>query len=215
MKRVLCTGFLALAPLALTACGGDNGVPITSFPTPTVTTQELTKTDYITRADAICSEANAALGSLPASDAATLAAQEVDITQNLVDQLKALGIPSEDQITLQQYLDAEQEILDNQKKVQLAQERGEASTAEFTTAIATAEAAAKTAAETYGFQECGTGATTAGAPAPGTATQAPATPAPTPAAPATPPTGGGGTGGGGNAGGGGGGSGNSGGVGAP
>ena len=215
MKRVLCTGFLALVPLGVTACGGDDGIPITSFPTPTVTTQALTKADYITKADAVCAEANAALGSLAAADAATLATQQVDIYQNLVEQLNTLGLPTEDQVTLDQYLAAIQEILDNQEKITLAQERGDTtSTAEFTTAIATAQSAAATAAETYGFNECGAGATATTTPAPGTGEPAPAPTAPTtpPAAPA--PGTGGGTGGGGTGGGGGGGGG-SGGVGAP
>ncbi|MDX6633550.1 MAG: hypothetical protein QOG09_823 [Solirubrobacterales bacterium] len=219
MKRPALAALLALSSLALAACGGDNGVPITSFPTPTVATQALTKTDYIAQADAVCAEANAALGSLPATDAATLATQKVDISQNLVDQLDALGLPTEDETTLQRYLDAENQILDNQKKIQLAQQRGDTSTtATFTTAISTAEADAKAAAESYGFQECGKGATaSATTTTPGAVTTTPAAPT----QPTTPPAGtGNGTGnqggtagnGGGNGNGGGG---NSGGVGAP
>jgi hypothetical protein len=211
MKRLLYFPLLALAATALAACGGGGGVPITSFPAPTVTTQALTKTDYITKADAICAEANAALGSLPASDAATLAGQQVDVYQNLVDQLDGLGVPTEDQTTLQQFLSAEKTILENQKSIQLAQQRGDTSgSSQFTSAISAAETEAKTAATSYGFQECGKGAVASpGATAPGAGTSGP--PA-APQAPATPPAGTPGGGGTPPAGGGGG---NSGGVGAP
>jgi hypothetical protein len=198
MGRLLATSALALTAAALSACGGGGGIPITSFPTPTVTTQALTKTDYITKGDAICAEANAALGNLAAADAATLASQKVDITQNVVDQLTSLGTPTEDAAILQEFLDAETEILDNLQKIQLAVERGDtAGTGTFDAAITAAEARASAAATSYGFQECGTASSGGGVVTPpSSGAPSTGTPAPTPAPTPTPPTGGAGAGGG-------------------
>jgi hypothetical protein len=192
MKQLLAIGTFALSAAVLGACGGDNGVPIQAYSQPPVTTQALTKTDFIVKADAICTEANSALGSLPAADAATIAGQQADITQNVVDQINALGAPTEDQTTLQQFLDAQNEVLDNYKKIQLAQARGDSDTlSQLNQAASAAKARAEAAATAYGFQECSKGASAP--PTTGTGTTAPSTPAPTPTP--TPPAGGGGGGG--------------------
>jgi hypothetical protein len=185
MRRAFAIAGFALSATALGACGGgDNNVPLQSYSVP-VTTQALTKTDFITKADAICAEANSALGSLPSADAATIAGQEADITQNVVDQINALGAPSEDASTLQQYLDAENEVLDNYKKVQLAQARNDTTTlSTLNQAIDAAKARAEASATAYGFQECSKGAT---APPPTTGGTAPTT-TPTTTTPTTAPT---------------------------
>jgi len=198
---------------AVVACGGDDDAPIVPVTTQTEPSDAAaSKGDFIDEADAICEEANVAIASLAetsAGDASTQASQERDIVEDMLDQIESLGTPSEDEATLDDFIDALEElggVLDSQE---LAGERDDTSSLAELEAEATAiRADLAAAADEYGFRECGgeatastdgtdTGAGTGGdtgvAPAP-TPEQAPVpapapAPAPEPAAPA-PPSGG-------------------------
>ena len=203
----------AFAAGAVVACGGDDDEPIVPVTTQTEPSDAAaSKEDFIDEADAICEEANVAIASLAetsAGDASTQASQERDIVEDMLDQIESLGTPSEDEATLDDFIDALEElggVLDSQE---LAGERDDTSSLAELEAEATAiRADLAAAADEYGFRECGgeatastdgtdTGAGTGGdtgvAPAP-TPEQAPVpapapAPAPEPAAPA-PPSGG-------------------------
>jgi peptidoglycan DL-endopeptidase CwlO len=181
------------------ACGGDDDAPIT----PTVVTtgpsdQAASKSDFIDEADAVCEEANAAIASLDqtsAGDASTQVSEEKDIVDGVIDQIDSLGAPSEDEATLDDFIDALEELSDMLDKQQLAAERNDtAALSELETEATAVRADVATVAEEYGFKQCGqegeaptatgTGDTGAGTVPGGEA--APVEPAPAPAAPATP-----------------------------
>lgn len=98
-------GFFALLAvltlgLGVTACGGgDDGgeepVPVTS--TTTEETVAMTQDDLIAAGDAICDEANSALGAIDSStaDETTKSEQISDIYSGIAQQLGDLGTPSD------------------------------------------------------------------------------------------------------------------------
>jgi hypothetical protein len=217
-----------LALIAVPGCGGDNdSLPETPVLTPTAETPTaLSKSDFISQADDICAEVNAAVGTVDAgtTDAASSLGQKADLYGGMIERIKSLGKAAEDS-ALSDFFSAGDDLVQAQKDAQLAAERGD------DTGLAAAESDASTAlssfqsaAESYGFAECGQGPSaptgTGGVPAtgtpvaPATTTPVPVAPAPTaPVAPApapAPPSGGAGTAGGGTAGGGSGGGGSSG-----
>jgi peptidoglycan DL-endopeptidase CwlO len=199
---------------AVVACGGDDDTPITPVPTTTAPSDQATsKSDFIDEADAVCEEANAAIASLDqtsAGDPSTQVSQERDIVDGVIDQIDSLGAPSEDESTLDDFIDALEELSDVLDKQELAAKRDDPAALSELEAEATAvRADLATTAQEYGFKECGqegtaptdtdtgTGAGTAPAvpvePAPATPTTPPATPtvpAPAPAPAPAPPSGG-------------------------
>jgi peptidoglycan DL-endopeptidase CwlO len=221
-RYALAPPLAAVTAVLLVGCGGDDDSSITTVQTEPP--QTLTKDDLIEQGDAICEETDTALVSLSESetpgDASTQIAQERDLTEGMLEQLRNLGAPAEDQQTLNEFLDSLESVVDNLDKQELAAERDDSATlGELQTEEASLRADAQAAATDYGFKECGEGAgaaPTATEPGAGTAPAPPAPAAPAPAAPAppgtaapAPPTGGtgGGTGAGGTGGGGGAGSG--------
>ena len=190
----------ALAAGAIVACGGDDDAPIVPVETQTAPVEALSKAEFIDEADAICKEANAALANAAetsAGDPSTLVGEELDVVEGELDQIDTLGAPSQDQSTLNDFIDALEALVKNLDKQQLAVDRDDTTTlAELETDEASIRADLLTAAEDYGFKECGQAAeatttdtgTGTGAPAP-----APVAPAPAPAP--APPSGGTGTGG--------------------
>jgi hypothetical protein len=196
---------------AVVACGGDDDTPITPVPTTTAPSDQATsKSDFIDEADAVCEEANAAIASLgqtSAGDPSTQISQQKDIVDGVIDQIDSLGAPSEDESTLDDFIDALEELSNVLDKQELAAERDDSAALSELEAEATGvRADLATAAAEYGFKECGqegtaqtdtgtgdTGAGTAPAapvePAPATPTTPPATPTAPAPAPA-PPSGG-------------------------
>ena len=195
---------LALAPVGLSACGGDSDEPAvpTTVEEPTAVTV-LTQAELISAGDGICAEINAAVGSIQASETSDdelKASQIADLYAGLGTRLEELGTPSDGEAPT--------------AVIEAAQALGDpASTSE------SALADFQTAATEYGMPTCaeapaapldtggtvdpgaggtvdpGTGGTVGPAPAPAPAP----TPAPAPAPPAgggVPPDSGGGTGGG-------------------
>jgi hypothetical protein len=197
MRRVRLIHPLALAlgvALVFSACGGDDS-PEQPIIVPTETTTALAKDEFIEEADAICSEANTAIGTFVASGEGFTAAGEIaGLRADVAAEIEQLGPPDEDRATLDQFLAGLQAQVEAGEKIALANERS-SDTAQFEAELDAAQAETLTAAEAYGFNECGqepsatdtTGATDAGAVAPSE---------PVAPAPSTPDTGGGGVGGG-------------------
>jgi hypothetical protein len=199
MKRALC--LIAAVPLvAFGGCGDDDdSASETPVLTPTVSEPApLSRENFITAADGICAEVNAALGTLASSDTdtSTVSEQRADLYEGMMERIEGLGTPTDD-AGITDFLDAGNALVD-------AEQGGDS------TEIASAELQFSSAASDVGFEDCGQGPSTPStAPATGvpSAPTAPATPV-TPTAPATAPaptapSGGAGTGtGGGTAGGG-------------
>ena len=140
--------------LLLSACGGDSS-PETPIAVPTETQPGLNKAEFIAQADATCKEANAAIQQFAsAGQGLTEAGQIADLRNGVVETIKQLGSPTEDQTTLDQFLKAMEDEVSAGQKISLAQQRG-TDTAQFETELDSAKTAASSAASSYGFQECG------------------------------------------------------------
>jgi hypothetical protein len=215
---------LLIVVVAAIASGGGSSDTTSTVPT---VTGALTKETYISQADGICESTNTAIAKLStgaaASDPTLQAEQEYSLTKSELSSLEALGKPTEDQATLDQFLNGLQTQVNQLKRKKLAVERGDTTAlTDVDTKLTSAKSESQAAARQYGFTSCGQsgkastgGGTTTTAPLAPT-TEVPATTTTTPVTPVTPApsggTGGGaGTGGGGSTGGGGG-SGGSGGV---
>jgi hypothetical protein len=201
MKRAFWLMTLAGAGL-FAGCGGGNA-PETPIVTPTVQTpSKLSKAQFIKQGDGICAEVNAALGTLStsATDAASASGQRADLYQGMIERLRGLGTP-DDQTGLDQFFSAGDNIVSAEKKAQQAAASNDSTAlASADSEAASAESTFSSAASSYGFKQCGQGATTpstAVTTTPSTSAPAapvtPATPAPAPTAPAAPtaPPGGG------------------------
>jgi hypothetical protein len=185
--------------LILSACGGDSSpeIPIT-VPTEATTGAATSKDAFITQADGICQEANAAIEQFAAAgQGLTEADQIATLRQGVVDQIQGLPAPTEDQATLTQFLDGMSAQVAAGQKIALATQRGE-DTAQFEAELDTAKTSTETAAAAYGFSECGQPISASGTGTTGTTGDAGAvTPVePSATAPVAPPSDSGGTGGG-------------------
>ncbi len=230
----LAGGVLAAAILA-TGCGGSETAPVVPVEGASGASGAqgvaLSKDQFIQQADAICGEANAALGGLSSATvgngAETQAAQELQIVRSELTSMQALTPPSEDRSTLDAFLSSlKDEVSALDAKKAALDQGGDTSTAD--SELASAKSSAQSAAQDYGFKACGKGAeapststgqttTTLATPPATTPVTPPAPVTPTPPATGGAPTGGatgGGTGGGATGGGssGGGGTGGTGGV---
>jgi hypothetical protein len=194
------------------ACGGDDDAPIVPVETQTAPTDQLDQDAFIDEADSICEEANVAIASLAdtsGGDPSTQISEEREIVEGVIDQIDTLGAPSEDESTLDDFIDAFEELADNLGKQELAAERDDTTAlADAQTEEASIQAEIASAAEDYGFRECGqegevtpdTGTDATGgdtgvapvepAPVEPAPAPAPAEPAPAPAPAPAPPSGG-------------------------
>jgi hypothetical protein len=163
LRLVLVPVFVLGAGLTVSACGGDSS-PEVPIVVPTQTTTGVgSKGDFVTQADAVCEEANAAISQFAAAgQGLTEADQIADLRQGVVDELNALGPPDEDRQTLDQFLTATEQMVEAGKKIALAQERGE-DTSQFESEFDTARSEAESAASGYGFEECGQPISSSGA----------------------------------------------------
>ena len=211
-RAILLTGAFA-ALFVVTGCGGGgDSLPETPVLTPTAETPTtLSKDDFITQADGICAEVNAAVGTVDASstDTASAIGQKADLYSGMLERIKSLGQPDDD-AGLSDVLSAGDDLVQAEKDAQRAAERGDdAALASAESDASAALSSFQSAANAYGFQDCGQGpsAPSSTTTAPSTVTPVtptapttttPVTPAPTtPApAPAPPPPSGGATGGG-------------------
>lgn len=197
MRRLRPIQALALlmgAALVLSACGGDDSPeqPIV-IPT-TTTTGALAQDEFIDEADAICAEANAAIGAFVAAGEGFTAAGEIaELRSSVVDDIRSLGPPDEDRTTLDSFLAGMEAQVEAGEKIGLANER-ESDTSQFETELDAAQSETATAAESYGFTECGQPPSAADPGASGTGATDVAPSAPVTPAPAAPDTSGGGGG---------------------
>jgi hypothetical protein len=211
--------YLALALLVgafcaglIVACGGDDDAPIVPVQTQTAPPDQLDQDAFIDEADSICEEANVAIASLAdtsGGDPSAQISEEREIVEGVIDQIDTLGAPSDDEATLDDFIDGLEELADNLDRQELAAERDDAtSLAEAQTEEVSIQAELASAAEDYGFRECGqegeastdtgtgTEPDTGVAPVePAPVEPAPVAPAPVEPAPVEPPAPSGGTGG--------------------
>lgn len=99
MRRyMLITGLLSLGlgtALGLAACGGDS-TPETPIVV-TDSTQNLTRAEFITQADAICDQANTQIADIAAAgEGITRAADVANLRQGVITEIRALGTPVDD-----------------------------------------------------------------------------------------------------------------------
>ena len=217
-QAILLTGAVG-ALIAVPGCGGgDNSLPETPVLTPTTESPTtLSKEEFISQADGICAEVNAAVGTVDASstDAASAIGQKADLYSGMLERIKSLGQPDDD-AGLSDFLSAGDDLVQAEQDAQLAAERGDdAALASAESDASAALSSFQSAADAYGFQDCGQGpsapssTTTTTTPStvtpvtPAPTTTTPVAPTPTTPTPAPPPpapsggaTGGGSTGGG-------------------
>ena len=194
------------AALFAGGCGGGDSAPTTTVQGPTgpQSPTALSKTAFITQADAVCGEANAALSALDTgaagSDPKLQATQELQITRSELQSLQSLNPPNGNRSALDNYLSALQDQVTalSDKKTAVDQ-GGDASSAEAQ--ASSALSSAQVAAQDYGFKDCANA--TSQAPGAGAAAQTTTTTptvttttTPTVSVPTTPTTPTGGTGGG-------------------
>jgi uncharacterized membrane protein YgcG len=173
MRRLsFYSGALALATLAIAGCGGgDDDETAAPAAPPVETTSALSKEELVAQGDAICAEVNAAVGTLASSDAAGAATQAADLYSGMVERLKELGAPSDDNGGYPEFIAAAEGLAQAESDVQLAAERGEdAALVSAETEASSALASFQSAAGSYGFEQCGEGPSapvsgSAGAPA--------------------------------------------------
>lgn len=105
VAAALATGMIAAG------CGGDDG----SSSSPT--SSALTKSEFITQADAICKSGDAAINAAPQPKSqkqaeAFITSTVVPNVQKQVDQIRALGAPSGDEDQVNAILDSAQQGID-------------------------------------------------------------------------------------------------------
>jgi hypothetical protein len=234
VKALLVAAF-AVPALAVAAggCGGGGSETSSIVSAPTTGAEgPVSKSTFISQADAICAEANGAIRGLPTTAVGGgNAAEEAGIVRGELQSLRSLGNPASGGPEFSRYLAA----LDSLAAALDREKRATASTS-AATAVDAARSTAQNAARAFGLRTCAgvarpsgttaTGGTGAGGTAttpvspttttpvtPTTTTPTTPTPTPTPTPAPTPPPSSGGAGGGGTGTGGGGGGGGSGGVG--
>jgi hypothetical protein len=201
----------ALSAGAVVACGGDDAEPIVPVTTQTTESEALSQADFIDEIDDVCAEANVAIANLTETSATGTSSQiadEREIVEGELDQIQDLEAPSEDEATLDDFIDSLEQLLENLESQELAAQREDtAGLAELEAEESTIRGELLSAADEYGFKDCGqegeATTTDTGTGATGTGTEAAPVapePAPVPVEPApapVPDTGGtgGGTGG--------------------
>ena len=149
--------------IGFTGCGGDDPTTSTVTSSSSTTTSAVSTDEFITAADARCAEANAAVANLSSEGSAssTVIQQQLDITQQTLKGLKALGTPEDPDGSLGDYYDAVKEQISLLGQQQSALASGDSATADaLTTQLDQAESDAQTAAQSFGFEECGQTGTT-------------------------------------------------------
>jgi hypothetical protein len=196
----------------LAGCGGSSSdtSSIATVGSSTTTPTTLSHTAYISQADQICAESNAAISAIvPGSTSAeqtAAATQESAIVRDEISSLQSLGTPEGPSPA--KFLSALQDVNTQLNRKRLALQQGNASElSTITAALDSAEAKAQSAGASFGFKKCGGVSAPSGTPvtgagggggggatptttvAPTTTTVAPTTT--TPPVTTTPPSGGG------------------------
>lgn len=160
-RRLVALGglvaFFIIFVLLIRSCGGDDEQAPTT-PVAGTTGPEgpatLSRREYIRQADAICAQANAAVGALdPADPQATQ--REYRITADELAQLRQLN-PERRDPTLRQFLAALSDVVDALDEKATALRQGDTVAAETAqVAIDEAEVEARSLGDEYGFSDCG------------------------------------------------------------
>lgn len=155
---IIALSFAALLALLVAGCGGGGDETTESAPT-TVETTALTKEELIAQGDAICGEANAAIGALGVSDAEVPEQIErtADLYVGMVENIKDLGAP-EEAAGYDEFIAAADELSAVEAEAKLASEREdtEALSETATKSAPILEEFAAVAGD-YGFEECSEG----------------------------------------------------------
>ena len=200
-KSLLVAAFLgAGCALIVTGCGGSNS-ETSSISTPTTSAnQPVDRASFIRQANAICSEANGAVSSLPAGTAdSSSVAEQASIIRGEVQQLHTLGTPASGKAQLDRFVAALDDLTrELQREKQAIASGGDTSVA--ATAVSSAQSTAQSAAHALGADKCAgtaspsgsavaSGGTSGGTVTPTTTTPVtPTTVVPTTPVPTTPTT---------------------------
>lgn len=160
----------------LAACGGSNSSSSASSPTATTSASALTKAQFITRADAICTRANAKLKSQQNVINAALKADQANdtatnrqalgeamnrgaqIASPLLDQLRALQPPASDRVVVAKYLSGVASQINLLQQFATAVENDDARGVKtISQQFAQGKASVRGLAQGYGFKVCGSG----------------------------------------------------------
>jgi hypothetical protein len=146
---------------ALAGCGGGGDAETASTPVEATEEAALSKAELISQGDAICAEVNAAVGTVSetaTTGAAAQVSQEADLYDGMVERLKGLGAPAEEDGAYAEFLTAAEQLGQAESDAKLAAERGEEEAlAEAQSSADSALTAFQRAAEGFGFEECAEG----------------------------------------------------------
>ncbi len=154
--------YLAILPLvafAIAGCGGGGGggESTTAPPVETAETTALSKAELISQGDAICAEANAAIGSAGStgSEASAEVTQVAGLYAGMVERLKALGPPSDESAGYPEFIAAAEGLVQAEDDVKLAYEREEGEALSTASAeVSSALSEFESSAEAFGFEKC-------------------------------------------------------------
>ena len=160
-RRLVALGglvaFFIVFVLLVKSCGGDDESPLTTTTAGTTGPTEptaLSRAEYIAQADAICADANAAVGALDPNDSQA-AADEYDITRDELAQLKQLTLAKKD-ATQKDFLAALSDVVDALDEKATALRQGDdLGAGDAQVAIDEAEVEARGLGEDFGFDDCG------------------------------------------------------------
>lgn len=123
--------------------------------------RHILKAGYVVKAEALCQDASSALGELPEADSPQAEARVIDAGVRILDELlvdlRALTAPPGDEATLDEFYDAQQQVVEKAKEVGAAARAGNARLYESLAGqfdVLTTAANAK--ADAYGITDCGT-----------------------------------------------------------
>jgi hypothetical protein len=161
---------VALVALGIAGCGGGDDETTTAASTTAAEAPvALGKEELIAQGDGICAEVNVAVGTVGSTetDGASQSVQVADLYTGMVERLRGLGVPGDDNSGYDEFMAAAQALAQAESDVQLAAERGEEEAlSEAESDASSALASFQSAATAYGFTECAEGPS---APAPGAA----------------------------------------------
>jgi hypothetical protein len=154
----LSVGVLALLAFLVAGCGGGGGDDSTAVATAEATEPAaLAKAELISQGDAICAEVNAAVGAAgsTSSDAGEAVVQVAGLYSGMVERLKGLGPPREEDAGYAEFISSAEALAQAENDVKLAFEREE--TGELTSAsteVSTALTEFESAAGEFGLEKC-------------------------------------------------------------
>jgi hypothetical protein len=153
----LAVGVLVLIALPVVGCGGGGGDESTAAPAEKTEAVALSKAELIAQGDAICGEVNAAVGGAgsTSSGAGEATVQAAGLYDGMVERLKELGAPKEENAGYPEFIAAAEALGQAEGNVKLASEREETAALESASAeVSTALTRFQSAASAFGFERC-------------------------------------------------------------